>query len=117
MGLDYIRSAAGKPYIKRRAKGLNRLKTPTLLDTNLSPESRIVTAMLVPGCTPKPGDAFLVQANGSGDLIVLDGHRQVARISNPPPGVTEALDAHHGMAPATVERIGGFGETAELKLT
>jgi hypothetical protein len=31
--------------------------------------------------------------------------------------LTEALDAHHGMAPATVERIGGFGETAELKLT
>ena len=84
MGLDYIRSAAGKPYIKRWAKGLNRLKTPTLLDINLSPESRVVTATLVPGCTPKPGDAYLVQTNGSGDLVVLDGHRQIAGISNPP---------------------------------
>jgi len=69
MGLDYIRSAAGKPYIKRWAKGLNRLKTPTLLDTNLSPESRIVTAMLVPGCTPKP--SFLL-SNTAKPLERLD---------------------------------------------
>jgi hypothetical protein len=116
MGLEYIRSAAGKPYAKRWARGLNRLKTPTLLDVNLSAESRVVTATLAPGCTPKPGDAYLVQTNGSGDLVVLDGHRQIARITNPPASITEALGACRGMAPAVVERISSFGNTAELKL-
>jgi hypothetical protein len=116
MGLEYIRSASGKPYTKRWAKGLNRLKTPTLLDVTLTEESRVVTAALAPGCAPKPGDAFIVQANGTGDLVVFDGHRQIAHIPNPPSGVIDALKARHGMAPAIVERIGGFGNTAELKL-
>jgi hypothetical protein len=116
MGMDYIRGQAGKPYVKRWAKGLNRLKMPTLLDANLSTESRVVTATLAPGCTPKTGDAYLVQTTRSGDLMVLDGHRQIASVANPPAGVTQALAAQHGLAPATVERIGGFGTTAELKL-
>ena len=116
MGLEYIRSATGKPYTKRWAKGLNRLKTPTLLDVTLTEESRVVTAALAPGCAPKPGDTFLVQANGTGDLVVFDGHRQIAHIPNPPSGVIEALNARHGMAPAIVERVGGFGNTAEMKL-
>ena len=39
MGLEYIRSASGRPYTKRWAKGLNRLKTPTLLDVTLTEEN------------------------------------------------------------------------------
>lgn len=116
MGLEYIRSAAGKPYVKRWAKGLNRLKTPSLLDVRLGEECRTVTATLAPGCAAKPGDAFLVQSSRAGDFVVLDGHRQIARIANPPAGLAEALNACHGMAPATIERIGSFGDTAELKL-
>jgi hypothetical protein len=116
MGLDYIRSAAGKPYVKRWAKGLNRLKTPSLIDVDLTEECRTVTASLASGCAAKPGDAFLVQLSGTGDLVVLDGHRQIGRIANPPAGLSDALNARHGMAPATVERVGSFGNTAELKL-
>jgi hypothetical protein len=116
MGLEYIRSAAGKPYRKRWAKGLNRLKSPSLLDVSLSEQTRMVTATLAPGCTPKPGDSFLVQSSGKGDVLVFDGHRQVACIANPPAGLTEVLNARHGMAPAIVERVGSFGDTAELKL-
>jgi hypothetical protein len=78
MGLEYIRSAAGKPYRKRWARGLNRLKTPTLLDVALSDQTHMVTATLAPGCNPKPGVAFLVQSTGKGDLVVFDGHRQIA---------------------------------------
>ena len=97
-------------------QGLNRLKTPTLLDVTLTEESRMVTAALAPGCAPKPGETFLVQTSGTGDLAVFDGHRQIAHIPNPPSGVIEALNARHGMAPAIVERVGGFGNTEELKL-
>jgi hypothetical protein len=116
MGLEYIRSAAGKPYFKRWAKGLNRLKMPSLLNVNLSEECRTITATFVPGCTAKPGDAFLVQSGSAGDVVVLDGHRQIARIANPPAGLAEVLHSFHGIVPATVERIGAFGDTAELKL-
>ncbi len=116
MGLEYIRSAAGKPYVKRWARGLDRMKTPSLLDVELSEECRTITVTLVPGCAAKPGDAFLVQSNGAGDLVVLDGHRQIARVANPPAGLAEALNTCHGMAPALVERVGSFGDTAELKL-
>jgi hypothetical protein len=116
MGIDYIRGQAGKPYVKRWAKGLNRLKSPTLLDVNLSAESRVVTATLTPGCSPREGGAYLVQTTASGELAVMDGHRQIACVADPPADVTRALAAQHGLAPATVERIGGFGTTAELKL-
>lgn len=116
MGIDYIRSKAGKPYVKRWAKGLNRLKTPNLLDVNVSTESRVMTATLTPGCCPREGGTYLVQTTGSGDLVVMDGHRQIARVVNPPPDLARALAGQHGLAPATVERIGAFGTTAELKL-
>jgi hypothetical protein len=116
MGIDYIRDQAGKPYVKRWAKGLNRLKMPTLLDINLSAESRVMTATLTPGCSLREGGAYLVQATASGDLAVMDGHRQIACVVNPPADVTQALAAQHGLAPVTVERIGSFGTTMELKL-
>jgi hypothetical protein len=116
MGLEYIRSAAGKPYKKRWAKGLNRLKSPSLLDVSLSEEARVVTATLAPGCRPKPGDRYLVQLGENGKALVFDGHRQVASVANPPPSLTQALDARHCVVPAIVERVGGFGDTADLKL-
>ena len=116
MGLEYIRSAAGKPYVKRWAKGLNRLKTPSLLDVHLSEESRMITATLVLDCMPKPGDAFLVQSSAAGDLVVFDGHRQIARVANPPAGLSEWINARHGTVPATVERVCSFGDAVELKL-
>ena len=43
-------------------------------------------------------------------------NRQIAHIPNPPSGVIDALNARHGIAPAIVERVGRFGNTAELKL-
>lgn len=116
MGLEYIRSEAGKPYVKRWAKGLDRLKTPSLLDVQIGEASQTVTASLAPGCPAKTGDVFLIQSRGAGDLVVFDGHRQIARIDNPPAGLTETIKSCHGVMPATVERIGSFGDTAELKL-
>ncbi|WP_342640183.1 hypothetical protein [Rhodoligotrophos ferricapiens] len=116
MGLDYIRSAAGKPYVKRWAKGLDRLKTPSLLDVQIGDVSQTITATLVPGCAAKAGDAFLIQSRGDSDLVVFDGHREIARIVNPPAGLAQTIKSCHGMMPATVERIGSFGDSAELKL-
>jgi hypothetical protein len=87
-----------------------------MFDISLDEQSRVVTATLTPGCTAKPGDRYLIQSGDRGEVLVFNGHRQVACIANPSPGLTEALHACHGMAPATVERVGGFGDTVELEL-
>jgi hypothetical protein len=116
MGIEWIRSQSGKPYTKRWARGLDRLKTPTLFDVSLGAECRVLTAMLVPGYDPKVGDACLIQADDAGTLLVLDGHRQIASVTSPPPQVIELLKGQNGMALATIQRIGSFGTTAELKL-
>jgi hypothetical protein len=116
MGLDYIRSAAGKPYVKRWAKGLDRMKMPTLFDVQIGEVSQTLTASLVPGCAAKTGDAVLIQSRGDGDLVVFDGHREIARIDNPPAGLVETIKSCHGVMPATVKRIGSFGDMAELKV-
>jgi hypothetical protein len=117
MGLDYIRSAPGKSFRKRWTNGLNLLKTPSLLDVSLGEHSRLVTATLMPGRGAKPGDRCMVQLGDTGDVLVFDGHRHIACITNPPPGLTDALKARHGITPAAVERVSAFGDTVELRLT
>jgi hypothetical protein len=32
MGIEFIRNASGKPYSKRWARGIDRIKAPTLMD-------------------------------------------------------------------------------------
>lgn len=115
MGIDFIRNTSGKPYTKRWSRGLDRTKTPTLMDVSLSEESRTFTAALSSKGAARSGATVLVQSNGP-DLVVLDGLRQVARITNAPTSVRAALDARQGMAPAVIERVGVLGTTAEIKL-
>lgn len=115
MGIEFIRNASGKPYTKRWAKGLDRTKTPTLMDVSLSEESRMLTAKLSAKGATCQGATVLIQSKGP-DLVVFDGLRQVASIANAPPMVRAAVDARQGMAPAVVERVGMLGATAEIKL-
>ena len=46
MGIEFIRNASGKPYTKRWARGIDRIKAPTLMDVSISEESRTLTAKL-----------------------------------------------------------------------
>ena len=115
MGIDFIRNASGKPYLKRWAKGLDRTKSPTLMDISLSEESRTFTAKLTGKGAACQGATVLVQLRGP-DLIVLDGLRQVGCIANAPASVRATVEARQGMAAAVVERVGVLGATAEIKL-
>ena len=115
MGIDFIRNASGKPYTKRWAKGLDRTKSPTLMDVSLSEEGRTLTAKLAAKGAARQGATVLVQAKGP-DLLVLDGLRQVASIANAPASVRAAVEARQGIAPAVVEQVGVLGATAEIKL-
>jgi hypothetical protein len=115
MGLDYIRRATGKPWRKRWARSLEWLKTPTLLDSSISERAPTVTASFEPFARPKLGDTFVVQIFDN-TLVVFDGLRAVALARNPPASIVNAIAERCGIAEARVERVGIFGDTAELRV-
>lgn len=115
MGLDYIRSATGKPWRKRWAGGLDRLKRPSLLDLKISDSAQVVTAQLASGCQAKVGDIFVVQTNGTG-FVVTDGLRAIGSVVSPSTEANAAVNAACGYAEAIVQHVGLFGDTMELSL-
>lgn len=113
MGLDYIRAQTGKPWRKRWDGGLDRLKTPTLLDLKVPQASWIVTATLDPIARVKAGDKLILQTITEG-LIVSDGLRAIGRIENPTAKMTAAVEDSGGYAEGELQRVGLFGDTAEI---
>ena len=114
MGIEFIRAAGGKPYVKRWAKGHDRASTPGLFDIQFAAERRVATASLTDAAPPKAGASVIVQRAGP-DLVVFDGLRQVGKILDPPPSMAAAVDACHGLARGVVDRVGGLGQTAEIR--
>lgn len=113
MGLDYVRAQTGKPWRKRWESGLDRLKAPTLFDLTMSEASRVVTAQLDPAARVKAGDTLIVQSASDG-LVVSDGLRAVGRIDNPTAEMTTAVRDCGGYAQGELQRVGLFGDTAEI---
>ena len=113
MGLDYIRTQTGKPWRKRWDGGLDLLKTPTLLEVTMSESSRVVTATLDPAACVKAGDKLIVQSGADG-LIVSDGLRLIGRVDNPTAEMTAAVQDSGGYAEGEFQRVGLFGDTAEI---
>jgi hypothetical protein len=115
MGVDFIREHSGKPWRKRWDKGLDRFKSPGLFDVQFTDQQRIVTADLDGGSVLKVGDQVVVQCNGQA-VIVCSGHRQVGAIQGLTLDVRAAIDGCGGVALGTVERVGLFGNNAELSI-
>lgn len=115
MGLDYIRSQTGKPWRKRWNGGLDRLKAPTLLDLSMSETARTVTAELSGGASVKVGDTLIVQSGADG-LTLSDGLRAIGRVANPSSELTTAICDGGGYAEAVLQRVGLFGDTAEISV-
>lgn len=115
MGLDYIRAQTGKPWKKRWNGGLNRLKQPTLLDLTMSEAARIVTVDLQPGGSLRAGDILIVESGPTG-VTVSDGLRSVGTVPNPSADLSATLASGGGYAEGTLERIGLFGDTAEVSI-
>lgn len=114
MGIDFIRASGGKPYVKRWAKGHERASTSGLFDIQFGADARVATAALANDAAPKAGAPVIVQRSGP-DLMVFEGLKPVGKILDPPPSMTAALDACHGLAQGVVERVGGLGQTAEIR--
>lgn len=115
MGLDYIRAQTGKSWRKRWNGGLNRLKTPTLLDLTMSEAARTVTVQLTPGCRIKVGDTLIVQSAADG-LTVSDGLRAIGCVANPSSELMAGIRASGGYAEGMGQRMGLFGDTAEISV-
>lgn len=115
MGVDFIREQSGKPWRKRWDKGLDRLKLPSLFDVQFSNQQRTVTADIDRGFPLKVGDQVIVQCNGL-STIVCSGHEDVGRISELPGDMRAAITNCGGVALGIVERVGLFGNNAELSI-
>jgi hypothetical protein len=115
MGLDYIRNQTGKPWRRRWDGGLDRMKTPTLLDLTISEGSRILTAELLPNVHVKVGDSYVVEPVGD-DLIISSGLCPIGRITNPPAESLAAIAKYGGYAEGMIERVGLFDDSAEVSL-
>lgn len=115
MGLDYIRAQTGKPWRKRWDRGLDGLKSPTLLELAMSEASRVVTVQLNSDTEVQAGDTLIVQTTSDG-LTVSDGLRAIGQIENPTPEMTAAISDSGGYAEAELQRVGLFGDTAEVSL-
>lgn len=115
MGLDYIRSKTGKPWKRRWDGGLDRMKTPMLLDLTISEGLRVLTADLLPDSRVKVGDSYIVEPAGE-DLIISRGRCPIGRITKPPVESLTAIADYGGYAEGVIERVGLFGDSAEVSL-
>jgi hypothetical protein len=109
MGLDYIRAQTGKPWRKRWNGGLDRLKAPTLLDLTVTEAARTVTAELNASARVKAGDKLIVQS-------ASDGLRAIGCVTNPSTELSTAIRDGGGSAEGVLQRVGLFGDTAELSV-
>lgn len=114
MGMDFIRAHSGKPYVKRWARGLERANTPGLFDIQFGAAAKVVTVALSANASPRPGAQVIVQRAGC-DLMVFQGLKPLGRVLDPPASVSAVLDACHGMTRGVIDRVGGLGQTAEIR--
>lgn len=114
MGLDFIRRATGKPFRKSWKDGLDRLTMPTLFPVAVD-SSRVVTAQLLPQRKTTSGQDVIVQLQDTA-LAVCEGNQPLAIVENPPSGVLSAIANAAGIALGTIERIGTFGDTVEVRI-
>lgn len=115
MGVDFIREQSGKPWRKRWDKGLDRLKLPGLFDVQFATQQRTVTADINGGSPLKVGDQVVVECRGS-STIVCNGYQLVGEIRGIPADMRAAISNCGGVALGTVERVGLFGNNAELSI-
>ena len=80
-----------------------------------SSQQRTVTADIDCGSQLKAGDQVVVQCEGKA-AIVCSGYRRVGAIPGLPADICAAIVNCGGVALGTIERVGLFGNNAELSI-
>ena len=114
MGVDFIRKAAAtfkKSWDRRRVE----LGTPDLLTVTPESSTETAAASIREGVSLQPGDAVTVQF-ADGDLIALQGVREVAQLLDPPPELVQAVRDSYGVARGRVEQVHEIAAVAELSI-
>ena len=112
---DYIRRAAGKPFLKSWKDGLDRLAAPTLFDPVGAEPARTVVAHLMSGHSPGAGQELVVEVRGS-VLVLLEGLSPIATVEEPPSELFAAICGAAGVATARVERVGVLADIVEVSI-
>jgi len=115
MGVDFIREQSGKSWRKRWNNGLDRMKMPGLFDVQFSEQHRTVSADLDASAALKAGDQVVVQCSGQ-HVIICNGQRRIGSIPGIPASMRSAIAGSGGVALGIVERVGMFGNNAELSI-
>jgi hypothetical protein len=116
MGVDFIRRQSGRPYRKRWAKGIDRMKEPSFLDVGFGVESQFVTLFRCGAGALNSGQELLVQKEQDGSCTAYDGLEAVARIEAPPSALLHLIRDNCGLAPVTIDDVGALGQTIEVRL-
>ena len=74
-----------------------------------------MTAQLDANCPLRAGDTLIVQTTPDG-LTVSDGLRAVGHVANPSSEMIAAIADGGGYAEGMIQRVGLFGDTAEISL-
>ena len=115
MGLDFIRDKSGKPWRKKWAGGVERLKIPGLFDLPIDDAVRTVMVVFKDGARAELGEELVAHVRGR-QLDVCRGVTIVGTALNPPEDILNMIVAAGGVAEAPVVRLDIFGTAAEVQL-
>jgi hypothetical protein len=113
----------GTDFIQRAAKSFQRswdrrrveLATASLLTQQPVCAARTAEADIANNARLAPGDSVTVQT-AEGDLIAVRDLSVVAKFSNPPPALVEAVRSSCGIAKGTVEQVHYLAGVAEISV-
>ena len=114
MGLDFIKSKAGKPFKKTWANAVDAIKEPDLFAMPAS-TTRTVVMNLHPGATVEIDEQLIAQRIDALVKICRD-FVVIGEIPNPPDDLLISLAAHGDVCQALIRRVGLFGDSAEIEL-
>lgn len=114
MGADFIEKAT-PTFRKSWDRARVALATADLFTRTPNCTARTAEADIVGNARIEVGDRLTVEAHG-GSLIARRGNSDVARFSNPPPALLQAVIASCGIAKGTVEQVHSIAGVAEISI-
>ena len=114
MGTDFIEKAT-PGFLKLWDRARVTLATADLFTRTPDTACRTVAADLLGDARLELGDRLTVEVVGD-TLIARRGHRDVARVGNPPSELLTAVRESCGIATGTVERVHDLAGVAEIAL-